>query len=420
MDRRAIRLLYFVRESFPTHRVDVSVLFAEELPGRGHDIDLVMQAADAGTAPGARSWGKSTVWVGATNSGKRAHQRLHRKLLGFWHDCRMLMVAAKSQRYDAIQVRDKFVTGVMALLCARLRGLKFFFWLSYPLAESQILQAREGTSRNPRLDAIRGRVLDWLLHRVILPHCDHVFVQSERMRQNFVERGIEASKQTPVPMGIAARDIPDAVHTPAPFDRRSLTFGCLGALGMQRRMSVLIDTLAELRRRGVEARLILVGDGEVPQDRIDLENYARQLGVLPYMEITGMLPRSEAFARIKAVDVCVSPIFLTPVFLVASPTKLVEYLALGLPVVANDHPEQRQVLRESRAGVRVPWGARHFARAILWLSSRSPEQREEMARRGRRWVLENRTYTRIADCVEDAYLRLLFPAALPAVSDAET
>jgi glycosyltransferase involved in cell wall biosynthesis len=87
---------------------------------------------------------------------------------------------------------------------------------------------------------------------------------------------------------------------------------------------------------------------------------------------------------------------------VASPTKLVEYMALGLPVVANDQPEQALILRQSRAGVCVRWGARHFARGVRWLVARGPVERARMGRQGREWVEANRTYARIADDFERA------------------
>ena len=42
-----IRMLCFVRETWPTHRVDITELFGRELLGRGHEIDFVMAAASA-------------------------------------------------------------------------------------------------------------------------------------------------------------------------------------------------------------------------------------------------------------------------------------------------------------------------------------------------------------------------------------
>ena len=76
-------------------------------------------------------------------------------------------------------------------------------------------------------------------------------------------------------------------------------------------------------------------------------------------------------------------------------------------MVANDHPEQRQVLKESGAGVCVPWGAKYFARGVAWLALRGPAARQRMGESGRRWVLEHRTYGRIADELESQYLKLL-------------
>ncbi len=132
-----------------------------------------------------------------------------------------------------------------------------------------------------------------------------------------------------------------------------------------------------------------------------------ELGVAAQVHITGTLPRDVALRHTRSADIGLSPFFPTPVLQSTSPTKLVEYLALGLPVVANAHPEQRQVLRDSGAGVCVPWGARYFARGAAWLASQTSVQRQQMGELGRRWVLKNRTYAHIADELEGEYLRLL-------------
>jgi glycosyltransferase involved in cell wall biosynthesis len=126
------------------------------------------------------------------------------------------------------------------------------------------------------------------------------------------------------------------------------------------------------------------------------------LGLLDSVEITGVLPRRVALERIKEADVCISPFRPSPALDVASPTKLVEYMALGLPVVANSHPDQTHVLRQSRSGVCVPWGAGYFARGIHWIARRTDEELERMSYRGRDWVSANRSYTRIADAFERA------------------
>jgi len=408
MDGATIRMLCFARERYPTHRVDITELFGHELIGRGHEIDFVMQAASPAVPPGPTPWNGRTVWVGAAREETGLVSRLWHQWAAVAHDFRCLRMARRD-RYDAIQVRDKFLVAAWVALVARRRGLKFFYWLSFPEPEAQLMRVRDGTARYRWLTAVRGGFFWLLLYRWILPRCDHVFVQSERMRQDVAACGIPLGKTTAVPMGIAARDVERfSVSRPAVGQssaRRPIVLGYLGTMVVRRQLSVLIDMLVDLERRGVDARLVFVGDGEHASDRAAIEERARRLGVSDRIEITGFLQRDAALERMRGVDIALSPFFPTPILLSTSPTKLIEYMALGLPVVANDHPEQRLVLRESRAGVRVPWNARHFARGVVWLCGRTVDQRRGMGLRGREWVLHNRTYAYIADRLESEYRR---------------
>src|SRR6185295_6774848 len=157
-------------------------------------------AANGEVSPGEHSWHGQRVWVGATDTRSGFLHRLHRHWLSFMHDLRMLRRLRRGG-YDAVQVRDKFLVGVIALACARLWGVRSFFWLSFPVPEAQLLRARSGTARHPWLGRLRGWGTGLLLYRVLLPRSDHVFVQSEQMRVNFCARGIDRSRLTPVPMG---------------------------------------------------------------------------------------------------------------------------------------------------------------------------------------------------------------------------
>jgi len=406
---RPIRMLYFVRESFPTFRPDIEVLFGRELLCRGHQIDLVMQAERDTEHPGPHAWHGRTIWVGPTDSRDSLLHRLRRQALALWHDLRSLG-RARAESYQAVQVRDKFLIASALALSARHRGLKFFYWLSYPEPESNLERVRERRARYPLLTFARGVLFSWLLYRWILPRCDHAFVQSEQMRRDVAAHGIDPEKLTPVPMGIAAADV-RAARAPLANDAEAqhlpLTLAYLGTLNTQRRLEVLVDMLAVLHEQGIAARLLFVGAGDEADDRPRLERRARERGVLEHIEITGHLPREVALARVQGAEIGLSPFFPTAVLRSTSPTKLVEYLALGLPVVANDHPEQRRVLADSRAGVCVPWGARYFARGVAWLAARGAAERLRMGESGRQWVLAHRTYARIADELESKYLQLL-------------
>ena len=89
-----------------------------------------------------------------------------------------------------------------------------------------------------------------------------------------------------------------------------------------------------------------------------------------------------------------------------SPTKLVEYMALGKAVVANDHPEQSEVIEQSGAGLLCGWDEEEFADAIVELL-RDPERAAAMGRAGRAFVAARRTHWAMVDLVAERYTQAL-------------
>lgn len=409
-----IRLLFWAREEHPTFRVDIDVLFGRELIGRGHAIDFVMQAESEKVPLGPQPWHGRTVFVGPTHT-RGLIGRFAKHWLSFWHDLKSLRLAHKRD-YDAIQFRDTFVVAALAAWLAPRRGLKFFYWLSFPYPEADFVHADNGETNFPRLARLRGRITHWLLYRWILPRATHAFVQSDQMKADIVAEGIDPGRLTPVPMGINLGDVPAEDLPPLKPAEAEVVVGYLGALNADRHLETLVDMLALLRGAGHRVRLLLVGDAFDPRDREALKQRAAERDVADHLEITGFLPRLQALARFRETDIAVSPYYPTPMFLSTSPTKLVEYLALSLPVVASQHPEQRSILRESGAGVCSPWGARHFARSVAFLLRRTPEERRRMGAAGRDWVTTHRSYARIADDLEREYRRFLRPTGTAEVS----
>jgi len=405
-DKAVIRMLFFPRESFPTDRVRINTLFGQELLGRGHAIDLVMQAADATIPVGKLDWQGRSVWVGSTDDRPGILHRVRKHVLGIAHDLAWIWRGRRTH-YDCLLVSDKFLIAAIALAMAHMRGQKFMFWMTFPNHTARVSASRERLNRYPWLTLLRGHFDTFVLRHWIVPRSDHIFVQSQRMAEDFKALGADERSLTPIVTGI---DLDGVVPPDSPAAHpisRPLTLVYIGTLVRQRRLEMLVDMLAELRRRGTIAKLLFVGDGEHPEDRDAILQRARSLDLADQVEITGLLPRREALRLAASADIGVSPFHPSPILDVASPTKLIEYLALGLPAVANSHPDQSLVLRESRAGVCVPWGARHFARAVQWLALRSAEERAAMGLRGRRWVQAHRSYASIADDFEGACLRVL-------------
>ena len=124
----------------------------------------------------------------------------------------------------------------------------------------------------------------------------------------------------------------------------------LGSLSKVRRLDFLIRVAARLREHIPATRLYIVGRGDDPSDEALLEAEVQRLGIADTVIFLGQMPQARALEYTRSARVCVSPLFPTPILNVASPTKLVEYMAMGRPVVANDHPDQRLVIEASGGG----------------------------------------------------------------------
>jgi glycosyltransferase involved in cell wall biosynthesis len=396
-------LLFISSDRFKPFRVDVSILFAQELVSRGYRIDWILQSDEACDWEYVVQWGGGDAWVGKTDLGTSRFSRLRKHLYGIANEFRMFRLL-RTRRYDCVVFKDKFIAPLLGLVAARINKVPLFYWLSYPFPEESLLLAREGRARYPMLYFVRGQLFRYLLYRVILPRAHHVFVQTEQMKQDVMAMGIPAAKMTPVVMGVDLSRIPYKGHvaTPPALASRRPTLLYLGTLIKVRKLDFLIRVLAKVKHEIPNVRLLMVGDGDDPSDRAMLEAEAARCKVTDEIEFTGFLPKESAWQIVAEADVCVSPIYPTPILNAGSPTKLIEYMAMGKAVIANDHPEQRQVINESGAGLCVRWDESEFAAATVRLL-RDPELATEMGIRGRRYIESKRDYRSIARMVDGTF-----------------
>ena len=110
-------------------------------------------------------------------------------------------------------------------------------------------------------------------------------------------------------------------------------------------------------RPDLEVELDLVGDGEA---RSALERRAHDLGITASVRFHGYAGPEVFVPILAATHVCVSPDPPTPFNDVSTMTKVVEYLAIGRPVVAFALTETRSIVGD--AGSIVEIGHRRWPR----------------------------------------------------------
>lgn len=412
---RRFSLYCTTNDRFPIRLVDVSELFWQELAQRGVEQQWFSPGRQTPGPMRKETVGDVTITVSpATARFGKLGTVLN--IVAEWVTDTACLASLVFRPPDVIQVRDKYWAAVVAWPIARITGSLFTIWLSFPYPEADIDRAdRKGSKLKRKYLRLSGRLGEVLLYDFAMKRADHCFVQTEEMKKSLVARGIDASKMTPVPMGITPRVL-NHQHSAALGDPNNVAdqfikdgdknIFYLGTLDRDRELTVMIDAFARVLQNQPEARLILAGPEANPGDQQVLTSRARALGVLDNVVFTGMLPMEQAWQILERVDVCWCPIVNNRVLRVGSPTKLIEYMAFKKPVVANEHPEHKLVLEQSGAGYCVPYTAEGFAHATCELLD-NPALATEMGERGLPWVTANRSYDKIAGEVLTRYESLL-------------
>ena len=400
-----MRILYLVRERFPSFRPDVTELFGAELPRHGVRCVAVMRSERHAQTTRVVKMARCAVVVTPFHGRGGLAGKLINCIYLIMGYAAFLSLAWR-RSWDIIQCRDE-IGGAWLVQLASLFGTSIkSYWLSFPFPESSMEEASRSRGLKKRVLQFRGWLGMWLLYRTGLKLVDHVFVQSEQMKRDVARYGIAPSKMTSVPMGVQIREEDIGKYSSLRPRSERLVVSYLGTLTTGRRIDFLVRVIAQVRKLVPDAALLLVGAAESEAERSLIFDEAGRLGVSDAITITGFLPRSEAWDKLRESFVCVSPFF--PMFILnsTSPTKLVEYMALGMPVLANEHPEQSLLIAESGTGKCVAWDEAAFAEAIVSMWANADETLLN-ATKGPAYVLENRSYRAIGARVYDQYKSLL-------------
>ena len=165
-----------------------------------------------------------------------------------------------------------------------------------------------------------------------------------------------------------------------PWDEREPAAVYVGAITANRGLAEMLEAQARLAEE-LGARLHLAG----PFHPASLGDVTRRQA-LAGVEVHGRLARPEVAELLGRCRVGLVVLHPTPSYLEAYPTKLFEYQAAGLPVVASDFDIIRQFVEPDQCGLLVdPLDVGAVADAVRWLLGH-PQEAQAMGERGRQAV----------------------------------
>lgn len=171
----------------------------------------------------------------------------------------------------------------------------------------------------------------------------------------------------------------------------------LGTLSPTRNLGFLIDTLLEVRRRGINSGLLVLGVANREWHLTLLKEYSARHGAEDYILWADPIPEACLPEILQLARVGLSPLPTQGACYCNSPVKTLEYIKAGLPVVGSPLPDHYGVIEASGSGIIANNHASEFADAIVKLLREKREKRVERIAAARKWLLENRDISKAAD-----------------------
>ncbi|EKA61210.1 group 1 glycosyl transferase [Janibacter hoylei PVAS-1] len=236
-----------------------------------------------------------------------------------------------------------------------------------------------------------------------------VVTLSESMKDDIVARDVDPAHVHVVPNGVDPSAFVPVERDEALTERLGLTgrfvFGYVSNLDHFREgQELLIDAALELRRRGVDATALVVGDGK---RRELLEEHARECQAGDAVHFTGRIPHDEVSQYYAQVDVFVIPRVDERAARLVTPLKPYEAMALGVPLVVSDLPALQEITGDGDRGETFVTGDATSLADVLEELAGSSERRAELSSRAREWVLGHRTWAHNDDRYARIYASVL-------------
>jgi glycosyltransferase involved in cell wall biosynthesis len=178
-------------------------------------------------------------------------------------------------------------------------------------------------------------------------------------------------------------------------------------MGRQEGLDYLLQAAAHIVHQlgRTDVHFGLVGGGTSLEE---MKALAAELGVADYVTFTGRVPDAELLAMLNTADVCVNPDIATEMNDISTMNKIMEYMALGKPIVQFDLAEGRYSAQAASLYARRNDAVDLAAKIVELLDDSA--RRQQMGEYGRRRVIEELEWRHEVPKLLAAY-EALWPAA---------
>jgi len=225
---------------------------------------------------------------------------------------------------------------------------------------------------------------------------DRLFVISESLKNDMVERGIPPQKIIVVPNGVLEADYDEKhiMNLKKKFNlQNSIVLGYIGSLSQYESLDLLLEVISSLRNDSTRnVKGLVVGSGPEFDHLMDLSD---KLGIKQSVYFTGKIKPTEIYDYYKLIDIFVLPRRSTRETDLVTPLKPYEAMEAGCCLLLSDLPASREIIQDNATGILFKDSDRDDLYSKCKLLIKDNVLRKTIGKASREWVLENRKWDQV-------------------------
>jgi glycosyltransferase involved in cell wall biosynthesis len=236
----------------------------------------------------------------------------------------------------------------------------------------------------------------------------HVFALTGALREELIRRGVPGEKISLLPNAVdESRFFPlprdSELEQKFGYERKSV-IGYVGSLLAYEGLDLLLRAAAQLAKVRDDFRVLIVGSGAEHENLVAL---MRELNLGNIVDFTGRVPHSEVEKYYSLIDIAPFPRLPLPVCEMVSPLKPFEAMAMEKACIVSSCAALTEIVQDGVTGRVFEKGSHESLAAVLKEMLDNPAAAKDLGKAGKDWVLENRTWSKNAQIVQEVYERLL-------------
>jgi len=182
------------------------------------------------------------------------------------------------------------------------------------------------------------------------------------------------------------------------------TLGYMGGVNVQRGTIKTLETVKNLRKNGHLVNVVFVGpyDSEITSNQLYQESISEG-----WAKFYGRLKPEQGWQIMAKCHVGLAVLQNSPNFRESYPTKMFEYMLLGLPIIVSDFPLYEKIVEECKCGFAVDSvSIEEISMAVVELYL-NQEKAHEMGRMGKQIALKKYTWESEFEKAKNFYDKVL-------------